>query len=79
MVGPLVPCPHPVLDALPPEPQRLRCSVCHLTITETELAGGPCPECYEARGERAYAFEPLPTPTRNRTTYRCHHCGILIE
>jgi predicted RNA-binding Zn-ribbon protein involved in translation (DUF1610 family) len=71
-------CPHPLLVALPPEPKRLRCTACHLTITEAELAGGPCPECYEARGERAYAFEEIAAPARASTGYRCDQCGILI-
>jgi predicted RNA-binding Zn-ribbon protein involved in translation (DUF1610 family) len=57
----------------------LRCVACHLTITEAELAGGPCPECYETRGQRSYEFETLQAPVRRSTGYRCDQCGLLIE
>ena len=79
IVGSLVDCRHPVLRALAPPSPRLRCEICHLTITEEELAGAPCPECYESRGERNYAFEELPNEPPHPTRYLCEACGIVVE
>jgi len=77
-VGARVHCRHPILEALPPESRRLRCKVCHLTIRQEDLRGGPCPECYEARGKRNYEFETLPAPNTAIVRYRCDACGFLV-
>ncbi len=78
MVSPIVACHHAILVAQPAPAHRVRCKLCQLTITESELDGGPCPECQEARGERNYEFEPVveaAAPMR----YRCEACGLLVE
>lgn len=70
-------CRHAVLTALPLAPRRLRCTVCHLTISEDELDGASCPECYEARGERNDDFEVIEADS-TVVKYRCEACGVVV-
>jgi predicted RNA-binding Zn-ribbon protein involved in translation (DUF1610 family) len=70
-------CPHRNLLLLEAPAPRLRCRHCHLTIRADELGGGPCPECYEAGGQRRYDFETLAT-REGGVQYRCEDCGVLI-
>ena len=70
-------CPHHNLLLLEAPAPRLRCRHCHLTIHADELGGGPCPECYEASGQRRYEFETL-AGADGGINYRCEDCGLLI-
>jgi len=68
-----------VLTELPPPPAKLRCRICHLTISAEELDGGWCPECQERRGERNDDFEPVEDVSPPATPYRCDDCGLIVE
>ncbi|MFZ7110784.1 MAG: hypothetical protein ACOWYE_03790 [Desulfatiglandales bacterium] len=71
-------CRHQKLVLIREPGKRLRCRHCHLTITETELGEGCCPECLEVSGLRHRDFEAL-EPEDNKTAYRCEICGELIR
>ncbi len=58
---------------------KIRCRRCHLTLNESDLKGGCCPECMAERGERNYDFEAILTNPSAKIRYRCEQCGILIE
>ncbi|MFP3928911.1 MAG: hypothetical protein ACLFUP_08405 [Desulfobacteraceae bacterium] len=71
-------CRHRKLVLVDPEPAKLRCRRCNLTIRREDLDGDYCPECLEERGERHSDWEELePGPVKPR--YRCEDCGALIE
>lgn len=72
-------CNHHKLVLLQKKERRVRCKSCHLTISETELDGGFCPECYETRGVKEYGFDPVSSPQEDGITYRCEDCGAMIE
>ncbi|MBN1846949.1 MAG: hypothetical protein JW932_00030 [Deltaproteobacteria bacterium] len=58
---------------------KLRCRHCHLTIDETELGRGCCPECLEVHGIRRRDFETLEQENDGKVRYRCDDCGAIIE
>lgn len=72
-------CPHKVLVLVPEREQRVRCTLCHLTISRDELGQGHCPECYAERGERRYDFEEVKEEGDAPVRYRCERCNLLIE
>jgi hypothetical protein len=59
--------------------QRLRCRHCHLMIKPEELAGGYCPECFEAEGKKRDDFEEVPAADNGRVRYRCEDCKAWLE
>ena len=59
--------------------RRVRCQHCHLTITDSELAGGYCPECYETAGVKRYAFDRVPPAAKGPQRLRCEDCALLID
>jgi len=63
---------------LPSQGKKLRCRHCHLTIGQEELAGGYCPECYEAYGVKRRDFEELEEEDAGKVRYSCEECGIII-
>src|SRR6266540_6579036 len=69
---------HHHLLLLPQQPKRVRCQACHLTISVDELRHGYCPECFEVRGQKHYAFEDVPE-LNTTTRYRCEDCGVMIH
>jgi predicted RNA-binding Zn-ribbon protein involved in translation (DUF1610 family) len=71
-------CGHQELILIPSPGKKLQCRHCQLTIDEEELAGGHCPECFEAFGIRRRDFEPV-GDDEDRTRYRCENCGAVIE
>jgi predicted RNA-binding Zn-ribbon protein involved in translation (DUF1610 family) len=71
-------CRHHHLLLLPQQPKRVRCQACHLTIAMDELGHGYCPECFEVRGQKRYAFEDVPE-LNTTTRYRCEDCGVMID
>jgi predicted RNA-binding Zn-ribbon protein involved in translation (DUF1610 family) len=72
-------CKHSNLVLLPEQKSKQRCRHCHLTIKADELAGGYCPECFEAHGKKRYDFEEIVQAEAGMTRYRCEKCGIMIE
>lgn len=58
---------------------KLRCRYCDLTISETELGDGYCPECYEVHQVKRYDFAKVLSEEKGKTRYRCEACGIIIE
>ena len=72
-------CHHRILDQLPPPAAKLRCTVCHLTLSAEELGGGCCPECAETRGERNDDFEAVEPAAETGTRYRCEEGGLVVE
>ena len=72
-------CPHHHLLLLPQPTKRLRCQDCHLTINANELTRGYCPECFEVRGKKRYAFEEVPEVNATTAHYRCEDCGVVID
>lgn len=73
-------CPHVRLTLLRPSTEtRLRCRHCHLTISEAELGGAPCPECLEAHGRRRRDFERIEVTLNETTRMRCEDCGLVTE
>jgi len=71
-------CKHQRLVLLPPQAAKLRCTRCHLTIEETELANNCCPECLAAHSIRHRDFERL-EPEADRVRYSCEDCGAIIS
>ncbi len=59
--------------------EKLRCEVCHLTLTEEELNGGYCPECYETTGRKNKEFSKVTLNQENFSQYRCEDCGTTIK
>jgi len=72
-------CKHNNLLLLSESKHRLQCRNCHLTITEDELGGSFCPECYDRDGSKQYDFDDKAEPNTDTIRYRCEDCGILIE
>jgi Zn finger protein HypA/HybF involved in hydrogenase expression len=72
-------CTHKTLVLLRETGGKVRCRKCHLVISADELNGGFCPECYEARREKSYDFEPVAIEKDDVTRYRCEECGAMIE
>ena len=71
-------CRHKKLVLLEKQVKKFRCRHCHLTIDETELASGYCPECQEVYGVRRRDFEEVKTKDDGAVVYRCEDCGTLI-
>lgn len=71
------PCKHQKLVLLPAQATKLRCSRCHLTIKEEELANGCCPECLDVYGIRHRDFERLESED-DQVRYGCEACGAVI-
>ena len=71
-------CRHKSLILLAPQGKKLRCRHCHLTIDETELEDGFCPECYEVSGEKRRDFEQLESEDDGIVRYGCEKCGVII-
>jgi predicted RNA-binding Zn-ribbon protein involved in translation (DUF1610 family) len=57
---------------------RLRCTACHLTLDEADLASGDCPECLEESGRSHSDFERIPNPESSKPQYRCDDCGTVM-
>lgn len=73
-------CMHTKLTVLRTSTEtRVRCRACHLTITEAELAGGYCPECYEGSGAKRYEFEPVAQVNKDPPRLRCEDCALIID
>ncbi len=72
-------CKHTSLVLLTAQKNRVRCRHCHLTIEETELDNGYCPECFDSRGEKCYQFEQVLAPETEGANYRCEECGVIIH
>jgi hypothetical protein len=72
-------CTHRHLLLLPQQTKRVRCQDCHLTIRVDELRQGYCPECFEVRGKKCYAFDEVPETNTPATHYRCEDCGVMIN
>ena len=72
-------CRHLHLVLLPQNKGRLRCKLCHLSITEDELQDGYCPECFEETGKKTYDFVEVQPSGKEKTRYRCEECGAVIE
>ena len=71
-------CKHRKLVLLPPQSAKLRCTRCHLTIEEEELAANNCcPECLAAHSIRHRDFERV-EPEADRVRYSCEDCGAVI-
>ncbi len=72
-------CPHKNLILIKEISNKLRCKICHLTITPEELGNSYCPECYDATGKKQYDFEKITLNHSNISQYRCEDCGIIIK
>ena len=75
----MTPCRHTRLSLVMKGGKKLRCTHCHLTIDEEELADGHCPECWEVDGVRRRDFEEVQQKDDDKVQYRCEDCGALIE
>ncbi len=72
-------CRHEILALVPAPKNRLRCTHCHLVISEEELGSGCCPECLESRNIRCRDFEEMLPSGNTSVQYRCEHCGMIVE
>ncbi len=72
-------CTHQKLVLVEPEPAKLRCRRCNLTIRREDLEGEHCPECLEERGEGHSDWEEVEARAPASPRYRCESCGALIE
>jgi hypothetical protein len=71
-------CTHKTLVLIGKTGGKVRCRKCHLQISAAELGRGFCPECFEARREKCYDFDPV-VEDDDVTRYRCEGCGAMIE
>ena len=76
---PMTACNHSTLELLPEPKKTLRCKHCHLTIAESELGDGYCPECFDAFGIKRSDFEEMANTKPAVVRYRCEECGAVIE
>jgi hypothetical protein len=72
-------CRHEILTLVPAPAARLRCRHCHLTIAESELGAGCCPECLDAHKVRRRDFEKISDAQSPAARYRCESCGMIIK
>lgn len=72
-------CLHKNLALIKEISNKLRCTVCHLTLASEELENDYCPECYESTGKKQTGFEKLILDHGNISRYRCEDCGIIIK
>jgi hypothetical protein len=72
-------CKHDVLVLVPVKSNKLRCTHCHLVITEDELGSSYCPECFEACKKKRRDFEKFTEKSSGSTRYCCERCGMIIE
>ncbi len=72
-------CKHQIVQVMRPlGGERLRCLECHLTISEADLDGDCCPECYERTGKQYTDFERVQDDAGGPTRYRCDECGEML-
>ncbi len=72
-------CKHNKLLLLKADQKKMRCTICHLTISSDELGQNYCPECFEINKNKHYDFEAVESKNANITKYRCEGCGLMIE
>ncbi len=72
-------CLHKNLVLIKEISNKLRCNICHLTLTPEELGNNYCPECFESTGEKQFDFEKITLDHGNISRYRCEDCGVIIQ
>ena len=70
-------CRHLSLVLVRAEVKR-RCQRCQLVLSAEELGDSFCPECYEEKGQRNYAFENVKDTREGKALYLCEDCGVGI-